>query len=148
MAYDAASMNELRKWNEQYGEGGSRRRSPFGFGDWSKPTKTLTLILTLALSPGESKFLSAFIYSKLCSRAGRWVLWWSALNPMSSQRHTEMGVDYGWNLALVENFPEKRSYTRKKKKFQENKFSSSVPPESVNAPFSCGWRCKKSSFLN
>ncbi|PKA60472.1 Katanin p60 ATPase-containing subunit A1 [Apostasia shenzhenica] len=32
VAYDAASMNELRKWNEQYGEGGSRRRSPFGFG--------------------------------------------------------------------------------------------------------------------
>ncbi|KAF2290219.1 hypothetical protein GH714_004136 [Hevea brasiliensis] len=31
VAYDAASMNELRKWNEQYGEGGSRRRSPFGF---------------------------------------------------------------------------------------------------------------------
>ncbi|KAK6925400.1 ATPase, AAA-type, core [Dillenia turbinata] len=33
VAYDAASMNELRKWNEQYGEGGSRRRSPFGFGN-------------------------------------------------------------------------------------------------------------------
>ncbi|KAK1267531.1 hypothetical protein QJS04_geneDACA019370 [Acorus gramineus] len=32
IAYDAASMNELRKWNEQYGEGGSRKRSPFGFG--------------------------------------------------------------------------------------------------------------------
>ncbi|XP_021910595.1 uncharacterized protein LOC110824321 isoform X2 [Carica papaya] len=32
VAYDAASMNELRKWNEQYGEGGNRRRSPFGFG--------------------------------------------------------------------------------------------------------------------
>ncbi|KAL5980996.1 hypothetical protein ACLOJK_028916 [Asimina triloba] len=32
VAYDAVSMNELRKWNEQYGEGGSRRRSPFGFG--------------------------------------------------------------------------------------------------------------------
>lgn len=31
VAYDAASMNELRKWNEQYGEGGSRRQSPFGF---------------------------------------------------------------------------------------------------------------------
>ncbi|KAL8208163.1 hypothetical protein R6Q57_007575 [Mikania cordata] len=31
VAYDATSMNELRKWNEQYGEGGSRRRSPFGF---------------------------------------------------------------------------------------------------------------------
>ncbi|OAY58956.1 uncharacterized protein LOC110609281 isoform X2 [Manihot esculenta] len=31
VAYDAATMNELRKWNEQYGEGGSRRRSPFGF---------------------------------------------------------------------------------------------------------------------
>ncbi|TYG41268.1 hypothetical protein ES288_D12G162300v1 [Gossypium darwinii] len=31
VAYDAASMNELRKWNEQYGEGGSRRKSPFGF---------------------------------------------------------------------------------------------------------------------
>ncbi|KAL2938953.1 Protein MSP1 [Bienertia sinuspersici] len=31
VAYDAASMNELRKWNEQYGEGGSRKRSPFGF---------------------------------------------------------------------------------------------------------------------
>ncbi|MBA0592642.1 hypothetical protein Gorai_009617, partial [Gossypium raimondii] len=28
VAYDAASMNELRKWNEQYGEGGSRRKSP------------------------------------------------------------------------------------------------------------------------
>lgn len=31
VAYDAASMNELRKWNERYGEGGSRRMSPFGF---------------------------------------------------------------------------------------------------------------------
>ncbi|CAI0416269.1 unnamed protein product [Linum tenue] len=31
VAFDAASMNELRKWNEQYGEGGSRRKSPFGF---------------------------------------------------------------------------------------------------------------------
>ncbi|KAF9612257.1 hypothetical protein IFM89_038679 [Coptis chinensis] len=31
VAYDATSMNELRKWNEQYGEGGSRKRSPFGF---------------------------------------------------------------------------------------------------------------------
>lgn len=34
VAYDATSMNELRKWNEQYGEGGSRRKSPFGF--WNK----------------------------------------------------------------------------------------------------------------
>ncbi|PIA47903.1 hypothetical protein AQUCO_01400478v1 [Aquilegia coerulea] len=33
VAYDATSMNELRKWNEQYGEGGSRKRSPFGFGN-------------------------------------------------------------------------------------------------------------------
>ncbi|KAI9085053.1 hypothetical protein K1719_033045 [Acacia pycnantha] len=32
VAYDAASMNELRKWNEMYGEGGSRTKSPFGFG--------------------------------------------------------------------------------------------------------------------
>ncbi|XP_068641242.1 uncharacterized protein [Aristolochia californica] len=31
VAYDAASMNQLRKWNDQYGEGGSRKRSPFGF---------------------------------------------------------------------------------------------------------------------
>ncbi|KAM2422522.1 hypothetical protein ACFX1W_020374 [Malus domestica] len=31
ISYDASSMNELRKWNEQYGEGGSRRKSPFGF---------------------------------------------------------------------------------------------------------------------
>lgn len=31
IAYDAVSMNELRKWNDQYGEGGSRKRSPFGF---------------------------------------------------------------------------------------------------------------------
>lgn len=31
VAYDASSMNELRKWNDQYGEGGSRRHSPFGF---------------------------------------------------------------------------------------------------------------------
>ncbi|XP_022725142.1 uncharacterized protein LOC111281759 isoform X2 [Durio zibethinus] len=31
VAYDATSMNELRKWNEQYGEGGSRSKSPFGF---------------------------------------------------------------------------------------------------------------------
>ncbi|RZC49221.1 hypothetical protein C5167_017647 [Papaver somniferum] len=30
VAYDATSMNELRKWNEQYGEGGSRSKSPFG----------------------------------------------------------------------------------------------------------------------
>uniref|UniRef100_A0A9I9DTQ0 AAA+ ATPase domain-containing protein n=1 Tax=Cucumis melo TaxID=3656 RepID=A0A9I9DTQ0_CUCME len=33
VAFDATSMNELRKWNEQYGEGGSRKKSPFGFGD-------------------------------------------------------------------------------------------------------------------
>ncbi|KAF8068135.1 hypothetical protein N665_1150s0009 [Sinapis alba] len=31
VAYDATTMNELRKWNEQYGEGGSRTKSPFGF---------------------------------------------------------------------------------------------------------------------
>ncbi|KAJ6305286.1 hypothetical protein OIU78_020759 [Salix suchowensis] len=31
VSFDAASMNELRKWNEQYGEGGSRKQSPFGF---------------------------------------------------------------------------------------------------------------------
>ncbi|KAH9625851.1 hypothetical protein KSS87_008855 [Heliosperma pusillum] len=31
VAFDATSMNELRKWNEQYGEGGSRKKSPFGF---------------------------------------------------------------------------------------------------------------------
>ncbi|XP_073041747.1 uncharacterized protein, partial [Primulina eburnea] len=31
VAYNAASMNELRKWNDQYGEGGNRRKSPFGF---------------------------------------------------------------------------------------------------------------------
>ncbi|KAL6559390.1 hypothetical protein OROGR_004507 [Orobanche gracilis] len=34
VAYDAASMNELRKWKDQYGEGGSRRKSPFGFSIW------------------------------------------------------------------------------------------------------------------
>ncbi|KAF4394734.1 hypothetical protein F8388_015640 [Cannabis sativa] len=33
VAYDATTMNELRKWNEQYGEGGSRQKSPFGFGE-------------------------------------------------------------------------------------------------------------------
>ncbi|PON60932.1 Spastin [Parasponia andersonii] len=33
VAYDATSMNELRKWNEQYGEGGSREKSAFGFGN-------------------------------------------------------------------------------------------------------------------
>ncbi|XP_010479461.1 PREDICTED: uncharacterized protein LOC104758324 isoform X2 [Camelina sativa] len=31
VAYDATTMNELRKWNSQYGEGGSRTKSPFGF---------------------------------------------------------------------------------------------------------------------
>ncbi|KAJ8747298.1 hypothetical protein K2173_011563 [Erythroxylum novogranatense] len=31
VAFDASSMNEMRKWNEQYGEGGSRIHSPFGF---------------------------------------------------------------------------------------------------------------------
>ncbi|XP_011007204.1 PREDICTED: uncharacterized protein LOC105112963 isoform X1 [Populus euphratica] len=31
VSFDAASMNELRKWNEQYGEGGNRKKSPFGF---------------------------------------------------------------------------------------------------------------------
>ncbi|KAG6542138.1 hypothetical protein Mapa_016490 [Marchantia paleacea] len=31
IAYDASSMNELRRWNEQYGEGGNRRKSTFGF---------------------------------------------------------------------------------------------------------------------
>ncbi|KAL5199713.1 hypothetical protein ABZP36_020916 [Zizania latifolia] len=32
VAFDATSMNELRKWNEQYGEDGGRSKSPFGFG--------------------------------------------------------------------------------------------------------------------
>ncbi|KAM0884742.1 hypothetical protein ACQ4PT_030789 [Festuca glaucescens] len=32
VSFDATSMNELRKWNEQYGEGGSRSKTPFGFG--------------------------------------------------------------------------------------------------------------------
>ncbi|CAJ1933826.1 unnamed protein product [Sphenostylis stenocarpa] len=32
VAYHATSMTELRKWNEMYGEGGSRTKSPFGFG--------------------------------------------------------------------------------------------------------------------
>ncbi|XP_038701334.1 uncharacterized protein LOC119998167 isoform X2 [Tripterygium wilfordii] len=31
VSYDATSMNELRKWNERYGEGGSRKTAPFGF---------------------------------------------------------------------------------------------------------------------
>ncbi|KAF3583316.1 hypothetical protein F2Q69_00031020 [Brassica cretica] len=31
VSYDATTMIELRKWNEQYGEGGSRTMSPFGF---------------------------------------------------------------------------------------------------------------------
>ncbi|KAM0918339.1 hypothetical protein ACQ4PT_008905 [Festuca glaucescens] len=31
VSFDATSMNELRKWNEQYGEGGSRSKTPFGF---------------------------------------------------------------------------------------------------------------------
>ncbi|XP_071704962.1 uncharacterized protein [Rutidosis leptorrhynchoides] len=31
VSYDAASMNALREWNEEYGEGGSRGKSPFGF---------------------------------------------------------------------------------------------------------------------
>ncbi|XP_062228505.1 uncharacterized protein LOC133926536 isoform X2 [Phragmites australis] len=31
VAFDATSMNELRKWNEQYGEGGNRSKLPFGF---------------------------------------------------------------------------------------------------------------------
>ncbi|XP_012572706.1 uncharacterized protein [Cicer arietinum] len=32
VVYDATSMNELRKWNEMYGEGGSRTKAPMGFG--------------------------------------------------------------------------------------------------------------------
>ncbi|XP_024524191.1 uncharacterized protein LOC9643713 isoform X2 [Selaginella moellendorffii] len=31
VAFDALSMNELRHWNEQYGEGGSRKKRNFGF---------------------------------------------------------------------------------------------------------------------
>ncbi|CAM6029836.1 unnamed protein product [Sphagnum balticum] len=31
VAFDASSMNELRRWNEQYGEGGNRKKSSFGF---------------------------------------------------------------------------------------------------------------------
>lgn len=31
VAFDATSMNELRQWNEKYGEGGSRKKSTFGF---------------------------------------------------------------------------------------------------------------------
>uniref|UniRef100_A0A453PJS4 AAA+ ATPase domain-containing protein n=1 Tax=Aegilops tauschii subsp. strangulata TaxID=200361 RepID=A0A453PJS4_AEGTS len=33
VSHNATSMNELRKWNEQYGEDGSRTKSPFGFGN-------------------------------------------------------------------------------------------------------------------
>ncbi|VAI49327.1 unnamed protein product [Triticum turgidum subsp. durum] len=33
ISHNATSMNELRKWNEQYGEDGSRTKSPFGFGN-------------------------------------------------------------------------------------------------------------------
>lgn len=32
VAFAASSMNELRRWNEQYGEGGNRKKSTFGFG--------------------------------------------------------------------------------------------------------------------
>ncbi|KAE8799861.1 Spastin [Hordeum vulgare] len=32
VAFDATSMNKQRKWNKQYGEGGSRSKSSFGFG--------------------------------------------------------------------------------------------------------------------
>lgn len=42
VAYDATSMNELRKWNEQYGEGGSRRKSPFGF--WSSRKRIAVVV--------------------------------------------------------------------------------------------------------
>lgn len=31
IAYDASSMIQMRQWNEQYGEGGSRTKSVFGF---------------------------------------------------------------------------------------------------------------------
>jgi SpoVK/Ycf46/Vps4 family AAA+-type ATPase len=31
VAFDATSMNELRQWNDKYGEGGSRKKSTFGF---------------------------------------------------------------------------------------------------------------------
>ncbi|KAG0588419.1 hypothetical protein KC19_2G241400 [Ceratodon purpureus] len=31
VAFDATSMNELRQWNDKYGEGGSRKKSNFGF---------------------------------------------------------------------------------------------------------------------
>ncbi|MCO5553063.1 hypothetical protein L7F22_006584 [Adiantum nelumboides] len=31
VAYDASSMIQIRKWNEQFGEGGSRLKSSFGF---------------------------------------------------------------------------------------------------------------------
>ncbi|KAI5060151.1 hypothetical protein GOP47_0024571 [Adiantum capillus-veneris] len=31
VAYDASSMVQIRKWNEQFGEGGSRLKSSFGF---------------------------------------------------------------------------------------------------------------------
>lgn len=30
-AYDVMSMNERRKWNEQYGEIGNKKQSPFSF---------------------------------------------------------------------------------------------------------------------
>ncbi|XP_024376047.1 uncharacterized protein [Physcomitrium patens] len=31
ISFDASSMNELRQWNDKYGEGGSRKKSNFGF---------------------------------------------------------------------------------------------------------------------
>ncbi|XP_047320683.1 probable 26S proteasome subunit YTA6 [Impatiens glandulifera] len=33
---EASNMNELRKWNEKYGQGGSRKISSFGFANQSE----------------------------------------------------------------------------------------------------------------
>ncbi|KAF9678664.1 hypothetical protein SADUNF_Sadunf07G0058600 [Salix dunnii] len=62
VSFDAASMNELRKWNEQYGEGGNRKKSPFviesSVGGYAKckqlPRESTNLILVVRLDADEN----------------------------------------------------------------------------------------------
>jgi SpoVK/Ycf46/Vps4 family AAA+-type ATPase len=51
VAFDATSMKELRKWNEQYGEGGSRSKSPFGLGSYHTPVVSFPTLFLERMSP-------------------------------------------------------------------------------------------------
>jgi hypothetical protein len=70
VAFDATSMKELRKWNEQYGEGGSRSKSPFGLGSYHTPVVSFPTLFLERMSPNlvignQQQWLD--VGSNLCS---------------------------------------------------------------------------------